>query len=81
MASALVELIPRIAASRERPFQIIIKSRELLTALVAEGSLAPSLIKNAHKPMYKPPYGVTRISTSIFLQRRAEPPDGDVNTI
>ena len=75
MASALVKLIPRIAASQQQPYQIVIKSRELMTSLVAEGSLAPSLIQNAHKPMYKPPYGLTRVTTSIFCC--AEPPDGD----
>jgi len=67
MASALVQLIPRIVDSQQ-PFQIIIKSRELLAALVKEGSLAPTLIKNAYKPMYQTPYGVSRVTSSIFCK-------------
>ena len=75
MASALVQLIPRIVDSQQ-PFQIIIKSRELLTALVKEGSLAPTLIKNAYRPMYQTPYGVSRVTSSIFSSK----PEPSVDT-
>ena len=66
MASALQRVIPRIVRAQQ-PHQIIIKSRELLTSLVAEGTLPPSLIQGAYRPMHKPPYGVTTVSSSIFL--------------
>ena len=66
MASALQRVISRIVRTQQ-PHQIIIKSRELLTSLVAEGTLPPSLIQGAYRPMHKPPYGVTTVSSSIFL--------------
>ena len=70
-ASALERVIPRIVRA-QNPDQVIIKSRELLTSLVTEGSLPGERIKGAYRPMFKPPYGVSMVTASIFLHKHSE---------